>query len=299
MKTADINFSALKHYSTLFRIFIWMKRIRMIVLRVLLLVLLLVPLYAIYFANDGEFESSGTYSLSFNPLWLIVVWFVTNVLLIIWMAIFWRRFASDNPELKNLEPKASPDDHSISMAAGYEVKQMTVPSFRGKKLRMSLYPIAGTLLDVPFGIFTRTYKEGGLIRWRERKMDTIIWITLPKSFPAIVIDARANEQARRSNLTKRFDDSWKFQFEGSHGQHYNVYASPQDRVTALQLFTPDVLDLLYAAMPEMDIEVNGDTMWFIKRYGILDDVLAREMFSAVERLWPELSKQIEVFRPIK
>jgi len=222
-----------------------------------------------------------------------MAWFILNIILLISMSAAWKKFADDNPDFHYMQPSTSPQDKSIYVA-GSSVPQMTIPSFKGKPLRMSLYPIIGKIADVNFGFFTRTYKEGGLVRWRERQMDTILWLELPKNLPNIVIDATANERARHSNKSKHFDSSWKFQFEGAHGAHYNVYADPNNRITALQLFTPDVLDVIYSSFPDVDIEINGTTIWFVKRYGVLNDVLAKQMFEAIEKLIPELFRQIQV-----
>lgn len=65
----------------------------------------------------------------------------------------------------------------------------------------------------------RSYKEGGLLRWRERKMDSIMRLQLSSNLPHIIVNFRDNVTARRSNMTSRMENSIKFQFEGGRAAH--------------------------------------------------------------------------------
>jgi hypothetical protein len=171
---------------------------------------------------------------------------------------------------------------------------MKVPSFQGKMLSLSLGPIQGLYGKHRFALHSRQYKEGGVLRWRERQMDTVLTLILPATLPHIVINARSNERARRSNMTKSFPAANKFQFEGAMGAKYDAYTKPESRVIALQLFTPDVLQVLYDRLPSADVELLGDKLWIVQRYGVLDDMLAKKMLKAADALYAELEKQLRV-----
>ena len=171
-----------------------------------------------------------------------------------------------------------------------------VPSFKAKAISFSSGVITGAYKNLEFALFTRQYKEGGLLRWRERQMDTVLAIFVPGQVPHIVVNARDNERARRSNLSASFPDSHQFHFEGTYGDKYDAYASPLSRVIALQLFTPDVLAVIYEKLPHADIEMKGNKIWIVQRYGVLDDKLAGSLFEAGGQLYEELIKQMKSAR---
>jgi len=183
-------------------------------------------------------------------------------------------------------------EQSIAVLSGIE----RVPSFKGKFISFSSGVITGVFRNLTFTFFTRQYKEGGVLRWRERQMDTVLAIALPAQLPHIVINARANERARRSNLSTSFPDNYYFQFEGIYGDKYDVYTAPQSRIVTLQLFTPDVLAVLYGKLPTADIEIKGNKLWVVQRYGVLDDDLAKNMFAATSQFYEELEKQMKSAR---
>jgi len=147
-----INPTPLRRFSLLFVTYIWLKRIRMIAFRILILAFIFD-----YFAGSRivEFESSGSTDLI---LWLIFVWIIANFMLLIWMNKYWRKFAEVNGF----------DISSESSLSNAHYDQQ-VPSFQNKKLALSLVSIRGYFDEIKFSFFTRIYKEGGIIRWREKK----------------------------------------------------------------------------------------------------------------------------------
>lgn len=241
---------------------------------------------------EGAEEKTYSYSYEFGGEsdWSgVIIWFVIAagfaqwILTLVAMGVAWDNFAKAN----GFKMMDATDPVAVQ-------KAMSVPSFKGKWLNRGMSPIIGKYGDHTFSLFNRQYKEGGLLRWRERHMDTIVVLDVPANLPHIVINARGNERARRSNLSKSFPVENKFQFEGAMGARYDVYAKPESRVTALQLFTPDVLQVLYEKLPNADLELLGDKLWIVQRYGILDDKLARTMLEAAAALYDELEKQLKV-----
>jgi hypothetical protein len=289
MAPDQVDYSALKHYSTAFTIFKWVKRIYMIVLRVAFLVLIYHIGKTLYSTGSISYEStsSGTTKLSFNPIILVLIWLSPGMILIVTMGLALQKFTKANKgfSMGDLSWAAKGIPNSA-------MSHMVIPSFKGKMLRVSLQPVVGLLAVGQFGLFARHYREGGILRWRERQMDTIMWYDLPKDIPHIVINARSNEHARRSNLSKHFAADYKFQFEGAQGPNFDIYAAPQDRITALQLFTPDVIDRLYTLMPNVDIEIEGRTIWFVWRYAVLNDRVVHQLFDATSVFMPGLNTQI-------
>lgn len=317
----DLDYTPLKTYARVLRSVVVIQRMGMVLFRLLCILFIASVIWAIVTASNTANQSSDgqipnatsqptvktevmpdgettTYSYScsgsecptqvtFFVLLLAFVLFpgqfafvslLTSLGIMIAGSIPWSKFAQRN-------------QFRVETNINDAIALMKIPSFKGKLLAVKLFPIVGVYDAMPFAIFTRIYKEGGVLRWRERKMDTIMRLELPVSLPHIVINARANEKVRASNLTERFDSSMKFQFEGIYGTHYDVYAAKTDRVTALQVFTPDVLEVLYAKLPTTDIEIQGNAMWLVQRYVVLDDVVASKVFDAASDLYSKLSKQ--------
>lgn len=232
----------------------------------------------------GSWSFSGSIDIT-GILWLAILgscvgWF----LLVSYMSAALRKFAIANGF--RLTPQTKTD-----------IDMTHVPSFRPGLIFWQVAPIYGQIELMKFALFTLSYKEGGILRWRERKMDTVLALELPKPMPHIIVDAHANEKTRKSNLVRGVDSSWRFQFEGVQGAHFDVYAHPEDRITTLQLFTPDVLDVLYSRLPSTDIEVKDNVLWLLQRYQVLDDTSARELAESAEELYQQIMKQIPVMNP--
>lgn len=283
----------LKYYAIGFRFQTWMWR----------LVKGSVILALAYFAVASSLAATGVISgrpsdsLIAIPFILIayfipacfVTFFVSKLIEGIAMGYSWNAFASRN-KLSMLLSTQSPGEPAADYTNVY------VPSFRGKFITASFSPVRGTYANNTYGLFSRQYKEGGIIRWREHKMDTVLWIDLAKPAPHIVVDARLNERARRSNLSSRYNKSQRIHFEGSTGDKYDVYAAQGNETAALQLFTPDVLDAFFSRLPKVDIEVKGSVIWFVHRYGILSDKSATSLFVATAEFMQEFSKQLTTAR---
>jgi hypothetical protein len=300
----SLDFRPLATYSKFFVFFRLVRRIKMVVVRVFWVAVLAAVItglvWAYIWANQmldnppADTETTTSYSYEFGGdnktydiSWILPVLFGIFVLpkVISWYAMgsAWDGFAKKN-KLK----------HVTDMADTLSV--MNVPSFKGKLLSTSLTPLTGVYDALQFTLFTRQYKEGGLLRWRERQMDTVLTLTVPANLPHVVINAKGNERARRSNMLASYPSEHRFQFEGPLGSKYDVYADPDSRIVALQLFTPDVLQVLYEKLPKADVELQGEKIWIVQRYGILDDELAELMFGAAESLYGELEKQIRSAR---
>lgn len=203
------------------------------------------------------------------------------VILIISMAMPWDLFARHN--------------HFAVVHDQREAKKiLTVPSFKGKALSTSMLPIAGEIDGVRFHFFMRAYKEGGVLRWRERKMDSLMRLELPSNLPHIIVNARENEKARRSNMTSRMENAIKFQFEGISGAHYDAYTENGNQTAALQVFTPDVLDVLYEKFPLAGVEVYGSYLWIVQRYMVVDDKTAQRLFEGAFAFYKKIIPQLSV-----
>lgn len=301
----QVDFTPLRHYSRVFKILRIIRRVRMVLVRLLVLAIIAGVFGIIFYilrsiehqigAEDSAGSSSYSYEYSYDGssstidlgllLWLAIsIPIIFYVLKLVYMNMIWQAFAKKN----GFQVVESRDRAAVEI--------VSVPSFRGKLLALSAGIVTGIYRGTQFALFTRQYKEGGILRWREHQMDTILMLSMPARLPHIVINARGNERARRSNLSASFPGNYHFRFEGVYGSKYDVYAEPASRITTLQLFTPDVLMVLYDKLPNADIEIQGDKLWIVQRYGVLDDSLAYDLFEASHALYGELEKQVRSAR---
>lgn len=305
----EINYSPLKHFPAMYWVYIWVKRAPMILVRLAVLagfvylavgivtaynVIMNAPLESLALSSTDttttvlEYEcgtSDGQQLCPWNEEVIsqfiipgIVLYFVAPpVVLWLFMAGPWRRFARRN----KLSVENNPE----------KIKEMIqVPSFKKHLSGVPTGPIVGERGGIRFMLFVRMYKEGGILRWRERKMDTILRLEVPQQLPHIVINARANEKARRSNMSSKIDGGVKFQFEGTSGAHYDAYAAPGGEAMAFNVFSPDVLSVLYSQLPMTDVEVDGSHLWFVQRYTVLNDKTAKKLFESAFALYAKIAK---------
>lgn len=283
----SLDTSPLKNYGSVFKVYVWLKRAVMIAVRAGFVAIVALTVVSITRGQGGSFSYSSEGGALGGIFWLVITYFFVRFMIIMFvMSGAMKKFAQINgfTQVQHVGNYKNPES---------PFAKMRVPSFKGKILAISLFPVIGTYSGWRFGFFSRQYKEGGIIRWRERKMDTVLWVELPKTVPHIIVDSRLNERARTSNLSRHYDKNQLLHFEGVTGDEYNVYAPGGNQIAALQLFTPDVLDVFYTKLPRVDIEIKDKTLWFVWRYGILDDKLAAALFTGMAAFMTEFSRQLE------
>ena len=301
----EIDFNPLKKFASYFNMLIIAKRIWMILVRVIFLGLVLIAaayLIAIIIALKQPITSEeingqnittvsasiscpGAHpicnlNISGGIMLAVFLGVIAPYILLASMIFPWTMFADRNNFRKEHLP---------------EVRRriVDVPSFKGRAITNLLDPIVGQVGNVKFSFFMRAYNEGGVLRWRERKMDSIIRFELPAHLPHIIINARENEKARRSNMTSVMDKAVKFQFEGADSLHYDAYTTKGKELEAFHIFTPDVLATLYDTLPMADLEISDNYVWVVQRYVTVNDKTARQLFTGAFALHTQLVTQIK------
>ena len=78
----------------------------------------------------------------------------------------------------------------------------------------------------------------------------------------MVLDAKANNLLRISNLSNTINRSQVLSLEGDFDSYFTLYAPEQYKRDALYVFTPDVMAALIDHGKEYDIEIVDDMMYF-------------------------------------
>ncbi len=300
-----VDYSPLKYFSSVFNSLVWLRRARMIIVRVMFFGLLVFVIWYVVnvvivlnIASPEELANAPTETVYISiqcpgphpvcaigqfvilPLLIVVPLYVV---LMISMAIPWWFFARNN-------------HFAIIHDQAEAKKALNVPSFKGKLLSSSTLPIVGEIDGVKFCYFMRSYKEGGLLRWRERKMDSLMRLQLSSNLPHIIVNLRDNEKTRRSNMTSCMENAIEFQFEGTSGVYYDAYTANGNQVVALQVFTPDVLEVLYNKIPNADIEIYGSYVWVVERHTVVNDKTARQLFEGAFLLYEQIAFQLKTIK---
>lgn len=291
MTPEQIDYRYLESFYRLVMIRIWLRRIRLIIVRVVILaavsfVLFLMIRFAMsddqsvsYSSNEGSLSYSGDIDLGF----LVVLAFSLYFGFLYMLHNYWSKFAQSN-NFKLINPQTginAPISHSFApkRAIGFQYIAMPV---RGQTLYLQSY----------------LYKEGGVLRWREYKLDTALWLELPTdvTLPHIIADATTLDKARLSNLRRKMDEVSIFNAEGEAGKRYRLLTRKNNEIDALAIFTPEVLQAMLATMPDADIEIKDNKIWFIRRRMKLNSTTMPDFINAALTVFPEIEKQSRPYK---
>ncbi len=104
-----------------------------------------------------------------------------------------------------------------------------------------------------------------------------IQVKLPVFLPNIVVDSHLNDKYGTSLVFAAFEEQ-RMELEGDFYQDCSVYVPKDYEQVALQLLTPDVMQLLQSQAEKFDLEIIGRTMNILTRTNPARD--------------PELEKQL-------
>lgn len=278
MQVSQLNFRSLRLIAVIFQARVWLHRSRMILTR-LLAVGGLVWLYMLSARPEG-YSTNFSGTLNLTPV--IVVSLGLWLGLRIGMGWFWQQFAADNKfeivgDHLNPEPTTSFGKYRFGSKFGAIAAMV-----EGRKIYLQLL----------------LYKEGGILRWREYKLDLALRIEPDPAVavPHIVADATARDDLQESNLQRKLSDYVAFQAEGSAGAAYRLYAQKEHTVDALAILTPDVLQELLDFLPGADVEFKDGSIWFFYRNFQLTDENLQKLFNGTMLVMAELDKQLRPYR---
>ena len=86
-------------------------------------------------------------------------------------------------------------------------------------------------------------------------------LQLERRLPNMVLDAKANNPLRRTNLPRSFDRNQRLSLEGDFDRYFTLYCPKKYERDALYLFTPDLMALLIDKASPFDVEIIDNWMF--------------------------------------
>ena len=121
---------------------------------------------------------------------------------------------------------------------------------------LHLFSSAGVLADVGgYEYVTGNGKERSVHRWR------FAAFRLPHPVPHLLLDAKANNMWKLTNLPKAFASSQRISLGEPFDSHYQLYAPESYGRDAFQLLPPNVMEALLNAPVVYDIEMVDDWLF--------------------------------------
>lgn len=121
----------------------------------------------------------------------------------------------------------------------------------------------------PFEIAHYSYRTGSEFRDRSERPTRVAWTYIAlgagRSLPRTLLDAKRNDPWFGSSVPASLAKSQLVALPEGLQEHFKLYAPEGHAPEALQLFTPEVLDLLHKVAPDFDVETADDQIIFFTR----------------------------------
>lgn len=133
-----------------------------------------------------------------------------------------------------------------------------------------------------------------------RRMNDVwayVKIKLVRSLPHMVLDAKANNALKISNLEQSFDRSQILGLEGNFNEYFTLYVPKQYERDALYVFTPDVMAAVIDSGRQYDIEIVGDELYMYAQGSFSLDApeTYKMLFKIIDAIHGELVSQTDYY----
>ncbi len=130
-----------------------------------------------------------------------------------------------------------------------------------------------------------------------RKPSFGLTVQVPVHVPHIYLDSTSNDRSVRTGQWLHFDEKFRISLEGDFDQRFLLYAHPQNRILALSIISPDVMQAILQAAP-FDIEIGSNTINLLVRRGQrMTPELHAAMLQAAALLATEVDHRLRSWRP--
>jgi len=144
------------------------------------------------------------------------------------------------------------------------------------------YSFNGKIGSTAFDMYAYTYYKE--TRNSERAFPfTILHFKLSKPLPHLVLDSHKNDGII-SSIPRFFNDSQRIELEGDFNRYFDLFAPKDYQIEALDILSPDFMDMLTNFHVDFDIEINKHDVYIISRGINYDQQSMQELFKAAEVL---------------
>jgi len=187
----------------------------------------------------------------------------------------------------------------FAMANGWQVDSKTSiftllpPSINyGHSQRFGTVLLA-QLGDVMCSLFTYSCKTGSGKNEATHNF-TVARVALREQLPHIVL----NSKSARADIEETIEHDEKLKLEGDFNKYFNLLIEKGQQINALEILTPDVMQILVSYNTNEDIEINGDSLYFISRNDKRDYKDMPSLINSIMHLTHEINENISLSKSV-
>lgn len=128
------------------------------------------------------------------------------------------------------------------------------------------YPITMFLMwdNLTEGVYYRQPDEQQRMRYIQQQTTGIVRISLPKSFPQVVLDSNKNDRIQ-SSIRTEYEPSQRMTLEGDFAKYFDLYVPTGIQINALGLLAPNMMQILINHSGLFDIEFRDNELILMTR----------------------------------
>lgn len=115
----------------------------------------------------------------------------------------------------------------------------------------------------------------------------VLCTNIAKDFPAFAVDAKKVYDFTRF---VKLPQKQKLQLEGSFGEQFSVYSSPDTRINMLSFFTPDVMEIYQSYFERSSFVSKNGQIALLSRNNIYEDDAYTHIYEGIELLRKKLER---------
>ena len=154
--------------------------------------------------------------------------------------------------------------------------------------------VSGEMLGKKFKLFSYRYWVGSG-RSEVSYDQTIISADLSACFPYILLNSKKNQGGSRQTLKA----AEKLSLEGNFDDYFDFYTQNANRIDALSLITPDIMQTVIDATKMYDIEIVGNKLFIYINGDKRNSFQVKNLFDGFGKLLVEIEHKSNTFKNSK
>jgi len=185
-------------------------------------------------------------------------------------------------------------DNNFKSGLQLEIKPNSQPFVYGSGYRNTMgLEFSGTINNTNFDNFVYTYYVPTKNSERAYPF-TIMHLSLNKSLPHLLLDSRKNDGII-SSVPRYFSDKQRIELEGYFNEYFDFYAPEGYEVEALDILSPDFMQMLIDFHTDFDVEIDDHSVYIISKGADYDQQSMSELFTAAQAIIDKLDQKLQVW----